>query len=53
MEALDLVLAVEQGSQEYTREEIIEGIAEHKEELRQLQGSWGRLIAALEENGEI
>lgn len=48
MEALDVVLAVEQGTDEYTEEEILEGIREHKDSLRKLQGSWGRFIAALE-----
>lgn len=53
MDALEVVLAVEQGSDEYSEEEIIAGIAEHKEDLRNLQGSWGRLIRDLEESGAI
>lgn len=49
MDTLDVILAVEQGGEEYTEDEILAGIAEHKDSLRVLQGSWGRLIASLEE----
>lgn len=49
MELLDVVLAVEQGTEDHTEEEIIEAIGEHRETLRRLQGSWGRLVASLEE----
>lgn len=37
----------------YTTEEVLEAIADHKETLRNLQGSYGRMIAALEERGDI
>lgn len=53
MDALDVVLAVEQGSDEYSEQEIVDGIAEHRDSLRLLQGSWGRLIADLENRGVI
>lgn len=53
MDALDVVLAVEQGSDDYSEDEILQGIAEHRESLRKLQGSWGRLIARLEQEGAI
>jgi hypothetical protein len=54
VDALDVVLAVEQDDDgRWTDEEILEGIREHKDTLRNLQGSWGRLIARLEEEGEI
>lgn len=53
MDILELVLAVEQGADEYTEEEILEAIRDHKETLRNLQGSWGRLICDLEEQGEV
>lgn len=53
MDALDVVLAVEQGDSGHTPEEILAGIAEHRESLRKLQGSWGRLIARLEQEGAI
>lgn len=49
MDALDVVLAVEQGSDEYDEDQILAGIAEHRATLRQLQGSWGRLIQRLED----
>lgn len=49
MDALDVMLAVEQGSDQYSEEELLSGISEHKDTLRTLQGSWGRLIANLEE----
>lgn len=52
MNALDVVLAVEQGS-DHTPEEILAGISEHKDTLKLLQGSWGRLIASLENQGRI
>lgn len=53
MDALDVVLAVEQEDSEFTAEEILAGLAEHKESLRNLQGSWGRMIEALESEGAI
>ena len=53
MEILDVVLAVEQRDSEYSEEEILEGISEHRDTLRKLQGSWGRLIAQLEEEEVI
>ncbi len=53
MDALDVVLAVEQGDSPYSEEEIIEGLSEHRDTLRGLQGSWGRLIDRLEESGTI
>lgn len=57
MEILDVVLAVEQtcecGSHAYTEEELLEGISEHRDTLRNLQGSWGRFIAHLEDMGVI
>jgi hypothetical protein len=53
MDALDVVLAVEQGSDEYDEDQILAGIAEHRATLRQLQGSWGRLLRDLEERGLI
>lgn len=53
MDALDVVLAVEQGSDEYDEDQILAGIAEHRDTLRNLQGSWGRLIQRLEDQGLI
>lgn len=53
MDALDVVLAVEQEDSGYSAEEILAGIAEHKETLRNLQGSWGRMIESLEQRGMI
>ncbi len=57
MDVLTLVTYLEsdpeETADEYTREEILEAISEHKETLRQLQGSYGRMINALEERGDI
>lgn len=53
MDALDVVLAIEQGESEYSEEEIIEGLSEHRDSLRRLQGSWGRFIEQLEQSGRI
>lgn len=53
MDALDIVLAVEQGESNFSEEEIIEGLSEHRDTLRTLQGSWGRFIEQLEDRGVI
>lgn len=53
MDVLDVILAVEQRSDQHSKEELLSGISEHKDTLRALQGSWGRLIANLEEQGLI
>lgn len=54
MDALDVVLAIEQGDDSpYSEDEIVEGLSEHRDTLRRLQGSWGRLITQLEEAGVI
>lgn len=53
MDALEVILAVEQGTDEYDEDQILEGIAEHRATLRKLQGSWGRLLRDLEERGMI
>ena len=53
MDLLDVVLAVEQGESDFSEEKIIEGLSEHRDSLRTLQGSWGRFIDQLEEHGVI
>lgn len=54
MDALDVVLAVEgQDLGDWTEEDLIQALSEHRESLRRLQGSWGRYIAQLEEAGVI
>lgn len=49
MDLLDVIMAVEGDPTDYTQEELLKGISEHKETLRGLQGFWGRLISDLEE----
>lgn len=55
MDALDVVLAIEQGYDPdvYTEDDIVDGLRQHKDTLRHLQGSWGRLIHQLEQDGVI
>ena len=52
MNVLDVILAVEQGEVE-DEDALIDGLSEHRESLRQLQGSWGRFIQQLEDGGVI
>lgn len=56
MDALTLVLYLENPEdipEELTGEDVIEAIREHKDTLRQLQGSYGRMIANMEALGTI
>lgn len=54
MDPVDLVMALEgDNPNDYTEGELLEAIAEHKETLRHLQGSYGRMVASLEEQGMI
>jgi len=53
VDLLTLVIAIEQNEDTFTAQELLEGIQQHKEELRELQGFWYRLIRELEDLGEI
>jgi hypothetical protein len=54
MDALDVILAVEgQDLGNWTEDDLIEGLSAHRDSLRRLQGSWGRYIERLEEEGVI
>jgi hypothetical protein len=50
---LEVIRCVEEGfdPNEYSEYEVLEGVLEHRDILRQLQGSWGRLVARLEQEG--
>lgn len=54
MDVIDVIMEVE-GEVEgmHDEDELLAGIAEHRETLRHLQGFWGRLIADLESQGRI
>ena len=55
MDALELVLIIETGDNPkgYSEDDVLAALSEHREELRRLQGSWGRFIAHLEETEAI
>lgn len=53
MDLLTVVLAVEQSDTDLPADELLDGIREHKDSLRNLQGWWGRFIKHLEDLGEI
>lgn len=55
MDAVDVVMIVEGDflPDGVTPEDLMEGIRQHADTLRRLQGSWGRFIESLEEAGEL
>jgi hypothetical protein len=51
---LDVIMIVESGDEDHPQiGRLIPSIAHHRNHLRLLQGSWGRLIADLEDRGII